>query len=193
MRKSHLRNVILMVVAFAAISCERPGPCPTSTRNIGTIGLVITPYTDTSQISFLNIATNDTLSFDCIGMDSSYIIEHNFNGDCYQDVYLLKMDRKFICSISSDTIIVRYLASKIHSSEFYIFYNKIEYSMLMQYPMHFDSTFVIQNTTYNNVAKFWAFLHPNANYTKWCYFNSDFGILKLETTNGILELLKLKR
>ncbi len=150
------------------------------------------PYKDSTELTFINSVTNDTLIFSGQGWDSSYVLTHH-QIDCVQKVFLGKREIVFFDKKDNDTLTFRMQTQMDGRIDFYVTIRQHEFAFPWRWPEKIGtSQYTINGHLYTDVLQFKNALRPEFSSNYNCYYSESFGIIKIETVQGNLELYKIK-
>lgn len=201
--KKHIITIFcLFVLGTSLQSCHKKEPCLTdgvpSVMNIMDELKAKVPYKDFAELTFVDSISGDTHVFKGQGWESSYWWYRNWEITCDDGTNCQRIVQKFgsttyplsiqfgmVTTLPSNT--AQYVNVNLTKYEYYLWYGYMKDGNAQKV----DSLW-IQNKWYYNVNYF-----KNNYNSQWetpygCYYNSTFGLLKIQTEEGTLELLKMK-
>ncbi len=162
------------------------------------------PYMDSTELTFINSSTNDTFIFSSGVWDSSIVLSSYGPNYCTGKRYSEKQQIQFVCPKFDDTLsfsiqldLVINIQQASRGTGFVVTLGTREFCFFSDWPEKIDTVmgakqYSIQNHSYFDVLKFQNWKKPNLVSPYYCYYNTEFGILKIETAQGNLELCKMK-
>lgn len=194
-----IMKLLYVLIALSMLliveSCANDSPeCSTVNLPLDDDDFVFIPYSQFSKITFFDTQKNDTIVFDCIGVDTGHSIDH-FNPEGCEKLIILGNKVWHFSSINSNDTISLVLESSfdkprkilvgIGSQEFG-FYNSGQ-------TIQGNNQIVIQGNIYDTIIKFQNNVHPKFSTKYYCYYNMKNGILKIERDSGNLELVRFTK
>ena len=186
----------LFVIALCIQSCK-PDPCESIpdkyvyTQNNSN---ALIPYSKNSILTFYNTSTKDTLNFYCQKIDTSFWYYRDYSASCEGGSFLQQRgfffnSPNFNNPLSVSIVLTHplsdYLEVILGQNMYYIRPVNVGYK-----PYDFDSL-LIQNNWYYDVQYFKNEYKTQTGNNFGCFYNRTFGVLKLETTDGIMELVRI--
>ncbi len=193
MKTAHCIFVLIFIINVTFYSCK-PKPCtpePDVYDFITPEYLTKIPYKNFAELTFINVITKDTHVFYGQGWDSSYSYQRDYSYECRGGIYYETKTQLFTSPTYNYPLYFgleaggEYLQVDLLKYKFYLWAGNI------RKPYSFDSLF-IQNKLYFDVKYFKNQKEPQWNTQYGCYYNTTYGILKIELPEGNLELVKLK-
>ncbi|MBC7383663.1 MAG: hypothetical protein H7296_11845 [Bacteroidia bacterium] len=192
-------SIFFLLCAICLLhGCKGPDqPCQTSYvyEKLRDYELVKVPYTDSSVITFINANTNDTHNFYAKGWDSSATV-YDDSGPKHNCPYFFVYESKKLVFESSTY--GKSLSIQLHM----VHGGLVAINIVLGVASLTLSTVLLSTQTmpkeivhgreYSGVTRFGVSDHTN-NPIYDCYYNLEFGILKITQPGGDLELLKLKK
>lgn len=192
-------NLSIAFIAFIFISCTKDKPCNNDviTQDIYSSSKNKFIYKGNEKLTFININTNDTHTFNGQGLIKDYGTTQSLGAGGCSHTY--KLERNYIIfksptfSSSITATLQYYDIEGIPYME--IDFNKTTYivgPIAIGPPYDFDSI-QTQNKKYYNVEYFKNEYRPENNTKYGCYYNLTEGIIKMETNDDdVWELLKIE-
>ncbi len=198
MKNLPLTSLFTLIFYLLIFNGCNEGPCEEhdSHSTLRKEDLAKVPYKDSTELTFIHSITGDTLTFSNYKCDTSSIVTIRGN-DCFFRDYAEKRHFNFKCPYYKDSMGFNIQTDFVGSTYFEIILGTQEFSFESDWPEKIDSHMgakqdTILNQIYFNVLPFKNVLHPLLNTQFNCYYNITYGILKIETPGGNLELYKMK-
>ena len=165
-------------------------PCLPSNYFLTKADWDVVPYKDSTELTFLDSLTNDTFVFYGTAWDST--TKHSFySGDfCVGDIFWEIRNINFVCKNYVYPINFNY-STESGASKISIKMGPQLFSISRFTLDNKKKSYYIQNRLYNDVVKIPDQAGLDTIKTN-CYYSPTFGIVKIETPTGNLELLKFK-
>ncbi len=172
---------------------EKCVPPPDEYRYISHSVLLKVPYKNYAELTFINSISKDTDVFTGQGWDSTFLFVPG-SEECRRGTFFEQRIQNFSSPTHPQSINFgitfpdhssEYLTLDMLANKYYLWSGNIVK------PYEFDSL-LIQNKVYYDVKYFKNQYQTRFESKYGCYYNTTFGILKIELPEGDLELIKLK-
>jgi hypothetical protein len=191
----------LAIIGFLFISCAKEDPCVKSgiPSNIDITDEVKAkmPYKDFATLTFVDSLSGDTHVFQGKGWVNKYWFYINSEKPCTDGFNCQMLRQPFISNtfplpiqigmVTTDPSIVgQYIEVYMIDYEYYSWYGNIKNSSPIK------DSLLIQGNFYYNVSFFDNQYDPQYKTKYGCLYNSSHGLLKVQTPNNTLELVKME-
>jgi hypothetical protein len=187
--------LIALSMLLIVESCANDSPeCSTVNLPLNDDDFVFIPYSQFSKITFFDTKKNDTIVFDCFGVDTGHSIDHFNPEGCEKLVILGNKVWHFSSINSNDTISLIIEKSRRNIRNIFVCIGKEEFGFYNPSPIiEGKDQITIQGNTYDTIIKFQNYIHPEFPTRHYCYYNMKNGILKIERDSGNLELVRFTK
>lgn len=195
-KKGNIIAFCLFVITICIQTCK-PDPCesvPDQYVHTYNNSNEVIPYSKNSILTFFNISTKDTLHFYFQKIDTSFWYYRDYSATCEGGSFLQQRGYFFNSPEFENPLSVSIIFTQPLSDYLEIILDKNMYYIrpirIGRSNSDFDSI-LIQNNWYYDVQYFKNEYNTQPGNNFGCYYNKSFGVLKMETTDGIMELVRV--